>query len=205
MDKDSNVIHSPFLWALYSDISYKFFFIKGIYLNLNNLIICRLLQAQCYNITNNKNTCRAIIGEHNNKNLATVVQCSVFSVQSGRHADLGGLLLRATHLQAWATVGQAIAHATSGSHPNRDPPLLWNDQRRSWHTSVQLLTSPINFCLQKLYSTHIREYLSTCDAQMPLFIDKLNYVRQTEAHQQYRQKCWLNHFGELGEPKSQMD
>lgn len=45
-------------------------------------------------------------------------------------------LLRRMHLQPMATVGQAIVHATSGLHPNRDPPLLWNDQRISWYMSI---------------------------------------------------------------------
>jgi hypothetical protein len=84
--------------------------------------------------------------------LGSIIKLSLLLiiVQSGRQQTSVGLLLRVVQLQAWATVGQAIAHATSGSHPNRDPPLLWNDQRRSWHTSVQLLTTPIDFCLESI-------------------------------------------------------
>lgn len=110
----------------------------------------------------------------------------MFNVQSGRQQTSVGLLLRPVHLQAWATVGQAIAHATSGSHPNRDPPLLWNDQRRSWHTSVQLLTIPINFCLHKLCS-----YQRICNAEILLQIRNLNYVNQKHTHSTGRNTDWI--------------
>lgn len=154
--------------------------------------------AQFLNIPSITNTCRAIIGEHNNRNLAIVVHCSIW--QTADHEGGTGASSHAFTSMGYRWSGHRACNQWFTPQPWPTAALEWPTEIL---THVRTTSNHTNQKLPLTETAHIREYLSTCDVQMQLSIVNFNYVRQTEA--QYKQKYWLNHFGEFRKSKHRTD